>query len=324
MIEPHQRRRTMLLNIHGDHEHLARNFWLGVLGAFAAGWGCVNGSSSHGTNALLADQPVVVDIRSQELIESSGLAASNRVPGHFWTHNDSGGEAKLFAFDAAGFVTGSVTLDGVKAIDWEDMASFTDGASKRLVIADVGDNQSIRDDVTIYLMDEPDPRQHNRAASYLVIRLRYPNGPQDCEAIGVDLDHRQILVVSKSFLPLATVYSLPLPELAFNAESTAEPVMLKRVGTVAIPLISAMDIDPRTSDLFLVNYFQCFRFKVDKREPFGEWTKRVPDVTQLPTLKQIEAVAVDMNGDVWVTSEGSPGKLARVAIVKKSDPQVAK
>ena len=40
------------------------------------------------------------------MIESSGLAASNRRPLHFWTHNDSGGRSIIYAFDAAGKLTG--------------------------------------------------------------------------------------------------------------------------------------------------------------------------------------------------------------------------
>ena len=324
MIEPQQRRHMVPLNIQRECERLARNFRLGVLGAFVVGWGFNSGFCSPGTNALLADQPAVFDIQSPELTESSGLAASNRVAGYFWTHNDSGGEPKLFAIDETGTLTGSVVLDGAKAIDWEDIASFTDGASKRLVIADIGDNQAIRNEVTLYLMDEPDPLQDGQTALYREIRVRYPDGPRDCEAIGVDLRHRQILMVGKSFLPLAPVYSMPLPSQLFSAETMVQPVVLERVGTIAAPLITAMEVDPRCGDLFLVNYFQCFRFKVDKDDAPGAWIKKVPSLMELPKLKQIEAVAIDANGDVWVTSEGSPGKLARVEMSDEKVPQVAK
>ncbi len=306
---------TMNLNIHGSKVYLAIKFWLGVLCTLVVSCGCMG---FHGLNPLLADQPSVIDIQSLELTESSGLAASNRAVGHFWTHNDSGGEPKLYAIDAKGSLTGSVVLDGAKAIDWEDMASYTDGASMRLVIADIGDNQSRRKYVTIYILDEPDPLQHSQTATYREIRVRYPDGPQDCEAIGIDFEHRQILMVGKSFLPLAPVYSLPLPSQLYGGETTVDPVLLlTRVGAIAVPLISAMDIDPRSGDLFLVNYFQCFHFNVNKGEPFGEWIKRVPKVNELPKFKQIEAVAVDANGDVWVTSEGSPAKLSRVEIANE-------
>ena len=320
MTDAH-RKLTINLNIHGSRACLAIKFWLGVLRTLVVSFGCMG---FHGINSLLADQPSVIDIQSLELTESSGLAASNRAAGHFWTHNDSGGEPKLYAIDAKGLLTGSVLLDGAKAIDWEDMASYTDGASMRLVIADIGDNQSRREYVTIYIMDEPDPLQHGQTATYRDIRVRYPDGPRDCEAIGIDFEHRQILLVGKSFLPLAPVYSLPLPSQLYGGETTVDPVLLTHVGAIAVPLISAMDIDPRSGDLFLVNYFQCFHFNVNKGEPFGEWIKRVPQVIELPKFKQIEAVAVDANGDVWVTSEGRPAKLSRVEIAgetpSKKDP----
>jgi hypothetical protein len=322
MIDKHQRKLGVTSSIYRCQDRLARMLLIGALSWLPMCWGDSNGS--HGNDSLLADEATVVDIQSREITESSGLAASNRVAGHFWTHNDSGGEPKLIAIDANGAVTGSVMLDNAEAIDWEDVASFTDGTSMRLVVADVGDNDSRRDYVTIYVIDEPDPRQHGRTAMYSKISVRYPEGPRDCEAIGIDLEHRQILLVGKSFLPLAPVYSLALPDPSVHPKRLNEPVMLTRVGTLAVPLVSGMDVNPRSGDLFLVNYFQCFHYKVEKGEPFGDWVSRVPDVTDLPRLRQIEAVAVDGKGAVWVTSEGSPGKLSRLSLVNEQDLQVTK
>ena len=45
--------------------------------------------------------------RVPELVEGSGVAASHRVPGRLWAHNDSG-EPVLFALSQDGSVTGRV------------------------------------------------------------------------------------------------------------------------------------------------------------------------------------------------------------------------
>src|SRR5688500_16509896 len=60
-------------------------------------------------------------IRVPELPEGSGLAASRRTEGRFWSHNDSG-DAVLFALDAQGQVTGRVQVTGASVQDWEAVA----------------------------------------------------------------------------------------------------------------------------------------------------------------------------------------------------------
>ena len=66
-------------------------------------------------------QPAAALVRVPELPEGSGLAASRRTPGRFWSHNDSG-DAVLFALDGNGRVTGRLALPGAKVDDWEAVA----------------------------------------------------------------------------------------------------------------------------------------------------------------------------------------------------------
>lgn len=278
------------------------------------GWFCVGVLAMHPIHAREPDAGTgIIDVASKELVESSGLAASTVTDGYFWSHNDSGGAAKLFAFDTDGTLTGSAIIDGAEAIDWEDMAAFVDEGKPRLLVADVGDNDAKRKSVTLYVIDEPDPRKHARVKPLQVFNLAYPDGPRDCEAVAVDIAGREVILVSKSFLPLASVYAMSLPRVPQVTD-----VELQRVGTLAIPLVSAMDVDAKSGDLILVNYLQCFRF-AEALKHDDAWIKQVPEVTDLPRLRQVEAVAVDQRGEIWVTSEGSPTKLARVPRSKKSE-----
>jgi hypothetical protein len=64
------------------------------------------------------------DLTNRAAKESSGIAASWRNPGLFWTHNDSGYEPRIYLFDKQGRDLGSCLLKGVEAFDWEDIASF--------------------------------------------------------------------------------------------------------------------------------------------------------------------------------------------------------
>ena len=74
------------------------------------------------------------------LHEISGIAASHRHPGRYWLHNDSGDGAFLYAIDAQGALQGVVQIDGVIAVDWEDVASFERNGKAYLMVADCGDN----------------------------------------------------------------------------------------------------------------------------------------------------------------------------------------
>ena len=269
-------------------------------------------------------------LQEPQLSESSGLAASHRQPGHFWSHNDSGDTARLFAFDSLGKTTGRCELVAASSLDWEDMASFELGARKYLLVADCGDNDRKRNACFLYLFDEPDPTRATKIESYLALQIAYPDGAHDCEAVAVDPTRGKILMVAKSAIPYVNVYSVELPGLLERLESlrshppTSTPaatsvpaavrVVAKVEGVLALPMVSAADIDPHTGDLWIANYFQAFCFRCSPRDmPVAEQTKQVAEASDLPRLRQIEALCMDRNGDVWVTSEGTPAPLSRVA-----------
>jgi hypothetical protein len=278
------------------------------------------------TNRVVADDAAkpetsgaaaIVMLENAAVTESSGLAFSNLSDNRLWTHNDSGDTGRLFAFDRNGKSTGGCELVGVDAIDFEDMASFTQDSVARMVVADFGDNGSARAMVSLYFFDEPSPDQQTSVAKWTRIDVRYADGPRDCEAIAVDPQRRVVTLITKSFVPVASVYELPLPNRAHSDGDTAatDAEVLTRVATLPIPLVTAADRDPVSGDYVVTNYFQMFRYATgDNDKP---WWQSTPKAVNLPTLKQIEAVAVDRAGDVWVTSEGSPTPLAKVKSVQR-------
>ena len=253
----------------------------------------------------------VVALDESDLDESSGLAVSRRRHRHFWTHNDSGGAARLSAFNASGQKTGQVELNSTAASDWEDVASFTDGGVPRLLIADCGDNKAERSSIILYLLDEPDPTESVTRDADQTLSVVYPDGPRDCEAVAVDPHRRQILLIAKSALPAAGMYVVPLP--AGDEKSAVMNVTAKRVGTLPLPMVTAMDIDQASGDVWVVSYFQAFQFRCAHRDiPFARQMLASPTPHELPRWKQIESVAVDEEHDIWVTSEGSPAPLGRL------------
>jgi hypothetical protein len=164
--------------------------------------------------------------------EASGLAPSHRTPGVLWTHNDSGGDAVLFAVNADGSLRGRLRVDGVGNFDWEDVASYELGGKAWLIAADIGDNFALRPmGCMLYVLPEPDavslsPDRELILAPAYSINFVYEDGARDAESIAVDPKERMIYILSKRE-DVPRLYRLPLAPAAGS-----EPVVAKFVGLV--------------------------------------------------------------------------------------------
>jgi hypothetical protein len=145
--------------------------------------------------------------KNPRLTESSGVAVSRAHPGVLWTHNDSGDGPYLYATDLRGRDRGVLRVPGAEAFDWEDVALGpcplrSSRAATCLYIADTGDNLEARPYVTVYAVPEPEPPTGARdtprtTAAPAVLRLRYPDGSHDVEAIYVSPRDSALYLVSK-------------------------------------------------------------------------------------------------------------------------------
>lgn len=132
------------------------------------------------------------------LVEQSGLAGSAGAAGVFWSHNDSGNPAQLFAMDSTGASRGRWSVAGATNNDWEAIAVGPCSTGACVYVADVGDNEKRRNTVSIWRVPEPalpsSPERANGSASELStadatrIRIRYPDGAHDVEAMWVSPD----------------------------------------------------------------------------------------------------------------------------------------
>ncbi len=142
-------------------------------------------------------QLVPVDsLDSRALGESSGLVLSRRLPGVFWSHNDSGDEARIFALDSTGASIRPAWLEedpGLRVLeaanhDWEDLALDDEG---NLILADVGNNSNARRDLCLYVVPEPEPRRVEATRPLTRIQVAWPDQREfpapdmnrDCEAV---------------------------------------------------------------------------------------------------------------------------------------------
>lgn len=244
-----------------------------------------------------------------EVGESSGVAASQRTPGIFWTHNDSG-DPDLFAVDARGALRGRVRVQGAAVRDWEDMAAGPCAAGRCLYVADIGDNEGQRAEIIVYRVAEPAPGD-GRTAPAEALRARYPDGPHDAEAIFV-LPTGQVHLVTKGEKGHVAVYRFPTTATP-GAVSTLERVRELSAGEVERPeRITGASISPDGRWLALRTLRALSLHPVASFLAGGQAPARTTDLRPLNEA-QGEAVDFTSNNTVVLTSEGGkkgvPGTL---------------
>jgi len=278
-----------------------------------------------------------VNIDSADIIEASGIAASRRDDDIIWVHNDSGDEARFFAIDrTTGEQLATFSLEGVTAIDWEDMA-IGRGRSvggtppiQSLYLADIGDNAAQRPGVSVYRIAEPAASIGGAATNgqssvrrVETLRLRYPDRPHDAETFLVDPISGDMIIVTKEIATGVSFVFRASPASATSGEATT----LEEVGQIdfkslpssfvpgpdasvlvtGVPFLpTGGDISPDGSLIMIRTYGTIWLWA--RPEGTSAWEAFSGSPVELPseTEQQGEAIAFDADGAGYVTvSEGS-------------------
>ncbi|MGK5086773.1 hypothetical protein WDW86_04390 [Bdellovibrionota bacterium FG-2] len=129
---------------------------------------------------------------SEYIPEVSG-AVFDKKSKQFWTLPDSGNPPLLGRTDSQTFETTTFKIAGAKNEDWEALLIDRE---HMLWILDVGDNDAIRDHVTLYRVDPSHAQESAQAPKELPIiqqiNVVYPEGPMNVEA-GAILGNRIFL-----------------------------------------------------------------------------------------------------------------------------------
>lgn len=241
-------------------------------------------------------------IESSDLVEASGLAMSRVSPSVLWSHNDSRGGARIFAFDTTGTDLGSFDVPGVFAFDWEDLAAGPgpDGAGDYLYVADIGDNFGIRrGQIAIYRVPDVDPVTLNGSfAETVSLPYRYPDGSHNAEAILVDPIERALYVVTKDRAQ-ALVFKGSL-------EPTDVEVELELVATLFLDAeVSGGDISWDGHVITLRGYQTVWMWNRPTGASVADAFNTEPCTAPSPQERQGEAIAFDGDLGYWTVSEGT-------------------
>jgi len=264
----------------------------------------VTGIQTPSQPRRFGDPQTWAKIEDSRIKESSGIGASQVEDGVFYTHNDSGDGPRFFKFDASGKVLGEYTLEGAKALDWEDMASVVVGGKPYLYFGDIGDNAKRRVSIEVYRVLEP-LRPAGKILDVERFSFQYPDGPENAEALLVRPGTGDVYIVTKASEGAAKVFKAPRPQPGTNAR-------LRQIGTILFDskfpearLITGGDISPDGKHVVLRTYFAAYEF--DVAEPFDDWIKAPPRYVKLAFEPQGEAICYSRDGkSLLTTTEGSP------------------
>jgi hypothetical protein len=238
-------------------------------GPLTVAW-MIQPDASAGPCVVVTGPAILPDLR-----EASGLAVSVRNPGLFWSHNDSGSAAVLFAFDSAGTVRARVRLP-IRTRDWEDVSAARCPSGDCLYIADIGDNRRVRPQVQIYRVPEP-AAGDTTTASPEVFNATYADGPHNAEAMFVVdasvfiITRDRTGIVYRATLPASGGGELRFQAIAQLGLAAVTDAEASRNGASVVVRTSHEAVVYRTADLIRGVSTPTFRIRIDGlKEPQGE------------------------------------------------------
>ena len=232
---------------------------------------------------------------SKKIDETSGLEI---VDGQFITHNDSGGDPKLYYLDKKGKIVFERTLDGVKNNDWEDITKD----DQFIYVANMGNNFDTRKNLSI-VKTPIDPSSSEAE----LIEFNYPEqvkfttaynqSQYDAEAL-ITIDDYLIILTKNKLKKITEIYALP--KIAGKYEA-------KKIGSLNTQsIITGGDYDPDTKLLALTGTLIFNEYYILKIEDFDLESKKdyKIDMYEIPIGKtQVEAIKIIDSNTFWITSE---------------------
>ena len=267
-------------------------------------------------------------LQSDEIVEASGLARSQRDPDLLWVMNDGGSKPRLYAFDGIGAHVGRIKVEDARNRDWEDLSSFRIGEQAYLLVADIGDNDAKRKHVELYVIPEPDLSLDDKVKMEPAwkIDFEYPDGPRDAEAVVVDPDNQRVLVLTKRTLP-PELYEVPLTP----GDGRAKAKLLGTIESLPVPTRNdvqnasftqdwhwqptAMDLSPDGKLAVILTYRAIYVYRLDPAKGLFENLNGTAYALGLGHFPNAESVAFSASSEsIFVTVEGRRAPLMRIDI----------
>jgi hypothetical protein len=256
--------------------------------------------------------------------EISGIVHSRLWPDVFWTLNDSGDKPRVYAIRRDGSMPAEkernndkepgTAIGGAINVDWEDITVDDAG---HLIVADLGNNENDRRDLTLYFLAEPSPSAE-RTAYLERVFVRYPDQRRfpapdddfnffnfDCEAV-FSLGSKIGLVTKHRSDELARLYFF-------------DPSTPRKEGVVPVELVGEFNVEGQataadaTADgrrIVVATYSSFWLFDVDDADhPLAGPVSRI----NYSGPEQIESVCF-ADDDKLLAADEKTGQLYEVPL----------
>lgn len=251
----------------------------------------VPGRPAAADSAFL-DGSEIGELQGANLREASGIVASRRFPGHFWLHNDSGGDPELVLIDSTGVARMRLRVPGVENRDWEDVAARGD----TLFIAEMGDNSARYDTVYVYAVLEPAVIADTTAAWVGRYPFRFPDGPRDAETLLVDPLSGDWFIVSKR------EEQSRLYRYAASQRTATLPTLERVEGSFAFRMAVGGDVSIDGREVLVKTYDAVYHWQRNGGESLAATLLRPPRAQPYTPERQGEAIAFTTDGSAYVTT----------------------
>ncbi|WP_270090234.1 hypothetical protein [Sphingobacterium sp. SYP-B4668] len=244
-------------------------------------------------------------LTSPELQEVSGLVASRKYPGLFWGHNDSGDDARIFLIDSLAQLKFTCNLDGVAAVDCEDIAWVEIDGKSHLVLADIGDNLGKRPYTTLYVFEEPEidthlPHGTVSNSAIRSIKVMYPTGPKDAEALIIDPISKKLIIFSKRELR-SGIYITDF----FQAWENQQAILTK-AGELGFNFVTAADVSADGQQIIVKNLLNIYYWQIDSKRGWTLTMQRPYIKLRYDAEAQGEAICFGIDAQSFYTLSERP------------------
>ena len=255
-----------------------------VAAASLLGWGATVAARRHASTPAAASAPTSAhelscDLRTRPqligaLPEASGLAVSRRTPDVLWSMDDSD-DPVVVPLSTSGVAKSRVRVTGATVKDWEDVSVGPCANGSCLYIADIGNEGTKRQTVTVYRVPEPKAGDAATAPAE-ALDFDYPDGHHDAEASFVAPDGT-LFIITKGH-----------PTILFRAPRDARPGVASTLERVAeLPIDNVLnDHDKKRS-----------RITDAETSPDGTWVILRTNAELL--LYRTRDLIAGKSGDVW-------------------------
>ena len=265
-------------------------------------------------------------LSEHRLPEASGLAFSMISPHSLWSHNDSSDDTRVFAMSDQGEIFGEMIIKD-ESQDLEDIDIARCPHLDRICIwlADVGDNEKVRDHLSIYIVPEPptglpfeaiNQQLLTQGGEALKISFVLQGGPADIEALVVHHEGHTLWLFEKIQGELSRIWQLDLSvlemeQVLYQGDDRLEATLIGEFQAPGISVehgqkITAADLSPLGQHLLIRVYTGIYEYALSHPYAFEDLTIIDPKLILLGPLSepQGESITYGWQGQgLWTVSE---------------------